>query len=86
MNLGMSRPRAKAIMMESELALVINQQMANERERERGRHNKQEVNLIFGLAGRGPRFEVMGKQANGHFGARPASRVEVFESVVGNEV
>ena len=36
MNLGMSRPRAKAIMMESELALVINQQMANEREREGG--------------------------------------------------
>ena len=71
-------------MMESELALVINQQMANEREREGG-HNKQEVNLIFGLAGRGPRFKVMGKQANGHFGARPASRVEVFESVVGNE-
>ena len=38
-------------MMESELALVINQQMANERERERGGHNKQEVNLVFGLAG-----------------------------------
>ena len=36
-------------MMESELALVVNQQMANESER--GGHNKQEVNLIFGLAG-----------------------------------
>ena len=41
------------------------------RGRERGRHNKQEVNLIFGLAGRGPRFKVMGKQPNGHSGGPP---------------